>query len=73
MKLICGQTSHLKILSCISTLRGEIKYLRAITIFKSKDNSVSTLFEMHSGDELIGYINFDHQYHWILLSEIRQA
>lgn len=65
--------SHLKILSCISTLRGEIKYLRAITIVKSKDNSVSTLFEMHSGDELIGYINFHHQYHWILLSEIRQA
>lgn len=46
MKLICGQMSHIKILSCVSTLSRKIKYLRAITIVKSKDNSVSTLFEM---------------------------
>lgn len=50
--------SYLKIWSCISIFRGEIKYFRVIIIFKFKDNSVLILFEMYLGDEFIGYINF---------------
>lgn len=50
--------SHFKILSSVSTLSGKIKYLRAITIVKCKDNNVSTLFETwyaYRGYELNGY------------------